>query len=316
MDRTVPKLDLAPKLNRPLSLWNPLDYLLLLYWVLFFPQALSWYENKYGRKSFRKLTTWPERRGVVVGVARGMAVGVVFGVAVGVGFGVAWNLSILRPENWLFGVLSSCFLGKERGILLSRITILPLPYLTSLLKPWLTRDWETGIYNLNQLLSYTLQFIPVVEATNQVLAEIPSEQLIYRVSQLTENTDDLDLVKFCSVSLSNQMKSLAIDSFLGILFFLRRWQENLKARFHTEPRLDTHPHAVAAGFWYLYDGKPEAAKEAFAVVRLGRYYFEGIWKQAAENPPGQQEIIKAFALSQDGLIEAQLLQITSLSLQG
>jgi len=49
--------------------------------------------------------------------------------------------------------------------------------------------------------------------------------------------------------------------------------------------------------------------------QLGRYYFEGIWKQAAENPPGQQEILKAFAFSQDGLIEAQLLQITSLSLQ-
>ena len=43
--RPVPRLDLAPKLKRPLSLWNPLDYLRLLYWVFFFPQALRWYVN-------------------------------------------------------------------------------------------------------------------------------------------------------------------------------------------------------------------------------------------------------------------------------
>lgn len=45
---SVPKLDLAPKLKRPLSLWNPLDYLRLLYWMLFFPQALRWYLDKFG----------------------------------------------------------------------------------------------------------------------------------------------------------------------------------------------------------------------------------------------------------------------------
>ncbi len=44
----VPKLDLAPKLKRPLSLWNPLDYLRLLYWVFYFPQALHWYVEIWG----------------------------------------------------------------------------------------------------------------------------------------------------------------------------------------------------------------------------------------------------------------------------
>ena len=43
----VPLLDLAPKLKRPLSLWNPLDYLLLLYWVFYFPQAIRWYVETY-----------------------------------------------------------------------------------------------------------------------------------------------------------------------------------------------------------------------------------------------------------------------------
>lgn len=34
----VPKLYLAPKLKRPLSLWNPLDYLRLLFWLFSSPK--------------------------------------------------------------------------------------------------------------------------------------------------------------------------------------------------------------------------------------------------------------------------------------
>src|SRR5919202_835294 len=45
--RPVPRLDLAPKLRRPLSLWNPLDYLRLLYWIFLFPQALRKYVHVY-----------------------------------------------------------------------------------------------------------------------------------------------------------------------------------------------------------------------------------------------------------------------------
>ena len=47
MTDAVPRLNLAPKLNRPLQLWNPLDYLRLLYWVFYFPQALRWYEETF-----------------------------------------------------------------------------------------------------------------------------------------------------------------------------------------------------------------------------------------------------------------------------
>ncbi|MCF3609504.1 ATP-binding protein, partial [Planktothrix agardhii 1033] len=45
--KSVPRLNLEPKLDRPLSLLNPLDYLRLLYWVFFFPQALRWYLDKF-----------------------------------------------------------------------------------------------------------------------------------------------------------------------------------------------------------------------------------------------------------------------------
>ena len=129
-DRPVPRLDLAPKLKRPLSLWNPLDYLRLLYWVFFFPQALRWYEFTFGGESnLRDAKTWREnwewlrqnsvQRQLILqawmliivipvglsrifeeigvsigwsGVALGVALGVAFGVALGVAFGVALGL--------------------------------------------------------------------------------------------------------------------------------------------------------------------------------------------------------------------------------
>jgi len=43
------------------------------------------------------------------------------------------------------------------------------PGLQNLLEEWLDRDWTAGIQNANQLLAYTLQFIPVVKAINAAL---------------------------------------------------------------------------------------------------------------------------------------------------
>ncbi|MEH2409910.1 hypothetical protein [Nostoc sp.] len=92
----VPRLDLAPKLRRPLSLWNPLDYLRLLYWVFFFPQALRWYVDRFGggyipegemnwRKGWELLRQNPIQRqllfqGLVLTVVTPLAVGLIFQV--------------------------------------------------------------------------------------------------------------------------------------------------------------------------------------------------------------------------------------------
>ena len=43
-----PPLPYAPTRTKPLSLWNTLDYLVLLYWVFYFPQALRWYVETFG----------------------------------------------------------------------------------------------------------------------------------------------------------------------------------------------------------------------------------------------------------------------------
>ncbi|MBD0304145.1 MAG: ATP-binding protein, partial [Tolypothrix sp. T3-bin4] len=121
--RPVPRLDLAPNLKRPLSLWNPLDYLRLLYWIFYFPQALRWYFNTFGgeyisqkemnwQKGWQLVTQNPIQRELLfqvviltvitppilglilekIGVGvdwSGVALGVALGVASGVASGVA-----------------------------------------------------------------------------------------------------------------------------------------------------------------------------------------------------------------------------------
>jgi hypothetical protein len=56
MSEPVPRLDLAPRLRRRLQPWNPLDYVRLLYWIFFFPQALRWYEQTFAD---------PQHRGII-----------------------------------------------------------------------------------------------------------------------------------------------------------------------------------------------------------------------------------------------------------
>ncbi|MDB9386713.1 ATP-binding protein, partial [Microcystis aeruginosa CS-583] len=61
-ESTVPRINLAPKLRRDLSLWNPFDYLLLLYWVFYFPQAVRWYvETRGGGDKLTEQKTWRDK---------------------------------------------------------------------------------------------------------------------------------------------------------------------------------------------------------------------------------------------------------------
>lgn len=407
-DKPVPRLDLAPKLKRPLSLWNPLDYLRLLYWVFFFPQAVRWYVETFGgeyviegERNWQKISEWLrlnaiERQlylqalvlvvitpvalswfleqvgvsinwlgpslgmvcgvgsvvvsmafgevsgialgvvsdaafsvmlgalskletgadvklGVVLGVAFGMMVGVtsgvvydvvfsamfclvgavlgafygVLGVGFGVGFGVSFGVAALRYENWFISLLFTRRSPLNNHKALPRVTKLRVPYLSSQLTNWLRQDWEAGIYNINQLLRYTLQFTPVVKAINQVLVEKPPEQIIYRVSQLAENPYDWRLIRFVSISFSEEFKS-------KVLFFLKTkcqpnenlicppWKgkiglldyENLRVFAFSEQRatqyppvlIDTDVHAIAAGFWCLRKQMPNTATMAFGKV--------------------------------------------------
>ncbi|MCZ8210814.1 MAG: hypothetical protein O9334_02720, partial [Microcystis sp. LE19-8.1F] len=101
-ESTVPTINLAPKLRRDLSLWNPFDYLLLLYWVFYFPQAVRWYVETRGggdnhpvqlRLGIQGLLLTVITPLIICSIAANLGlsvnwVGVVLGVASGVAFGV------------------------------------------------------------------------------------------------------------------------------------------------------------------------------------------------------------------------------------
>ena len=253
-ESTVPTINLAPKLRRDLSLWNPFDYLLLLYWVFYFPQAVRWYvETRDGgdnhpvqlRLRIQGLLLTVITPLIICSIAANLGlsvdwVGVVWGVVWGVALGVVFIFAFFRLDNWLIGLLAG-----HQGRLFPRITLLPLPGLTSTLQQWLQQDWETAINNLNQYLRYSRQFIPVLAAVNRVLPQFPEAEIIYRVSRLAENPSDWQLLKYASAK----------------PFSLR----------DSQIRLDTPARAAAAGFWYLHQQDTEKAEKAFAVVRSLAY---------------------------------------------
>jgi hypothetical protein len=173
---------------------------------------------------------------------------------------VAFGVALFRPENWLM-YLPLNFRSLQNGSwLFPRITPIPLPLLTTRLKKWLRQDWQMGLENANELLRYSLQFIPVVNAINQVLAEIPPEQLIFRVAQLAEDPYDWKLLKFASASLQEELER---EFKKGIFFwsYLNNYTVLEILKFNTLPR------ATSAGFWLLYEKEPEKATEAFYSVR-------------------------------------------------
>ncbi len=429
---TVPRLDLAPKLKRPLSLLKPLDYLRILYWVLFFPQALRWYVDTFGSGSFSQeqknqqqensrtktsnfLPEHPiERRLMIQAFILVFTTNLItfvmterfslsFAVSIGItlvylswgkvaellGFTLAINLvetvvscvfslssvdpskftlfrlfsalmfavlgtfflsisvlgiwvifnrsprakewlmsektkkrmkenwhgnditmlvasalaggtalsyyqiliidipsgmifivafstllllmllvmlflSFPRPENWLIGSIFKRRLFENGNGFIPHVTPLPLPNLTLRLQKWLQEDWEIGLHNLNQILAYTMQIYPVVRAVNQSLKNTPSEQIIWRVSRLSEVINHSKIVGFASASFAKSIKSAAIKRFL--LFRSEYYGEYFPPPVE-DTRLDTPTRAVAAGFWYLHVQKPQLAREAFAHTR-------------------------------------------------
>lgn len=138
----VPKFDLAPKLEHPLSLWNPLDYLRLLYWIFFFPQALRWYVETHGHKKkdggqyfFKAIRDDPIQRNLFIqvnlvilitpvviclflqelgfkvdwfGVVIGLLLGIVVGVTLGMLYGIAGGMA---EEGVALGIAAGVVLG-------------------------------------------------------------------------------------------------------------------------------------------------------------------------------------------------------------
>ena len=108
-----------------------------------------------------------------------------------------------------------------------RATVLPNPYLTEQLKEWLRQDWETGIHNAYEIYTYTLQFIPVIQALNQVLAEEP-DRVVYRIAHLITPPDEKwELVRLISGSLDTKFIKFEPNALAVARGFLRLHEQYL-----------------------------------------------------------------------------------------
>ena len=154
-------------------------------------------------------------------------------------------LSQELPSDYVFEMRKSY--RNHLDLLFPRVTVLPNPYLTEQLKEWLRQDWETGINNAYEIYTYTLQFIPVIQALNQVLAEKP-EQVVYRIAHLTAPPYKWELVRL----ISDYMYTKFIP-------------------------FDPPSCAVSRGFLNLHKQWPYDAMKAFETVR-NLHYGEEMWR--------------------------------------
>ncbi|WP_295437181.1 ATP-binding protein [uncultured Thiodictyon sp.] len=118
------ELPYAPRRKRPLSLWNPLDYLVLLYWAFYFPQAIRWYVERFGTLPWDTNGWVAIRRDRVQrrlaaqsigGVA--IALGVAWLVATGLEISLSWSdVSVGVVAVVLGGVASGEAVGVAVGV--------------------------------------------------------------------------------------------------------------------------------------------------------------------------------------------------------
>jgi hypothetical protein len=418
-DSPVPLLDLAPKLKRSLRLWWPPDYLRLLYWVFFFPQAIRWYVDKFNsQKSDGERKGWRNFIGLlridsalrnlyiqglvltfttflslnlglqVLNIHVGQPLLITYGIVIPLGIGVILGISGRGARGVASAValeIPSCILlvmlaatpvllggGLERFImvltfvgfmflfsfitilmwllfvfegedkfnnkiaffdplviallstllaaillyllvlmrssrivspelvvwpllavfvatrlldyallflptwvswhrhyrnhhLLGHVTWLPLPGIRHCLLDWLKRDSRQGVYNLNTVLEYSLQFIPVMNVIDAWFCTLSPEAQLVAADQLSQQPYDWNLVRFGSVSLRAAMWQEVLGGYLSI--GPRRWRKRWVARFNAEPRLDMPARAACAGYWYLHEKEEDKAYAAFEQVR-------------------------------------------------
>jgi AAA ATPase domain len=384
---SIPKIDLTPKLDRPLSLWNLLDYFRLLYWVLYFPQAIVWYEKKFSSgidlakvKTIKERWKWLRQnsvqqklilQGLIIlstinlfgakileiagfkfswmGVVWGSVIGSMFGFfsvtgliiggmvcgvfiafnnpqipfiafglsvsavlqAVGniflvsttfsalfsamfysvisavvgisslnaiyggnlqnvnIGYSIfmitlmcmAFFATMFRLDSWLLSSIALSCTDKIFNI--SHVSYIPLVSIFQRSKQWLEKDWLNGLDNINHLLIYTHQFIPVVKAINTVLSKTAPEELLLKTSQLTSTIFDWEVIKYTSASLNTNLKYKLINSLILVPKFAKN---RLTNHLSLGLQLNSPYRATAAGFWYLHQGDSGKAFEAFLVV--------------------------------------------------
>jgi hypothetical protein len=303
-ESTVPTINLAPKLRRDLSLWNPFDYLLLLYWVFYFPQAIGWYvETRGGRMQFLRdhpvqlrlgiqgllLTVitpliicsiaanlglsvnWV---GVVSGVVWGVVWGVVFGVVWGVVSGVVYGVGLGVGWGVVWGVVYGVGLGVLYGVVSG--VVLGVGFIFAFFRP---DNWLIGLLAGPQGRLFpriTPLPLPGLTSTLQQWLQQDWETAINNLNQyLRYSRQFIPVLAAVNRVLSQFPKAEIIYRVSRLAENPSDWEllkyASAKLFPDSQIRLDTPARAAAAGFWYLHQQDTEKAETAFAVVRSLAY---------------------------------------------
>jgi hypothetical protein len=205
---------------------------------------------------------------IIIGVPISLGFGATTGVGSGVAIGALLSLTVSVFEldilGWFFGLHPGTRKFRRQQWLFLRKTPLPLLFLTKQLTICLQQDWQSGLEVVDQLVRYTSQLIPVIRAINFVLLRTPPERLISHTALLAQSPYDWNLVRYASASLGNALKAEFLENLCS--FCPRPIKRKMLGGINTDLRLDSSPHAVAAGFWHLYYGQTEQSIEAFQVV--------------------------------------------------
>lgn len=194
-----------------------------------------------------------------------------FAVYLCIGCGAAYGLGLIRFPGYIFRLLYSVFFkhgtAKYNAGPKCRVTFWPLPGIRKQLEQWLETNWETGLRNANQLLRYTMQFVPVVRTVSEMLERSSTDVLLTKIAAMTNRLLDWDLIRYCSASLKHQL----LDSTLGRFISLFPGGKERSRRLTVGIRTDTPARAACAGLWYWHKEKSADAMRAFAKVQDFRH---------------------------------------------
>jgi hypothetical protein len=283
-ESTVPRINLAPKLKRDLSLWNPFDYLLLLYWVFYFPQAVRWYvETRGGGDKLTEQKTWRDTRQFLrdhpvqlrLGI-QGLLLTVITPLII---CSIAANLGL--SVNWVgvvSGVVSGVVYGVGLGVLYGVVSgvVLGVGFIFAFFRP---DNWLIGLLAGPQGRLFpriTPLPLPGLTSTLQQWLQQDWETAINNLNQyLRYSRQFIPVLAAVNRVLSQFPKAEIIYRVSRLAENPSDWEllkyASAKLFPDSQIRLDTPARAAAAGFWYLHQQDTEKAETAFAVVRSLAY---------------------------------------------
>ena len=211
--------------------------------------------------------------------------------------------TIYRLEDWLIAVVINLVSPRKDWGFIPRATCLSVPYLDTRLERSLHQNWDSTLPAIEHLFAYSLQWTPAIKALDRALAKLPLNQLIHRVAQLAELTNDGNIVGLIGMRLRYGTKQWLhpIPTLSYTQMSAPGWQALSAAIFNSgSARLGSHPQRslksqldllfasgnsaysglhqtltqlespariAAAGFWALTQSHPDVSVVAFTAIR-------------------------------------------------